>query len=99
MSYYLEKIDGLNVKLRVQPRASRSKLVLDDGGQLRAYVTAPPVDSAANEAVVALLAEAAGVPRSRVRLLQGQRSRDKVLAIAGKPAELLAALERTLTGS
>jgi uncharacterized protein (TIGR00251 family) len=98
VSYYLDRSDGLGISLRVQPRASRNKLVLDDSGQLKAYVTAPPVDSAANDAVLALLAEAAGVPRSRVQLLQGQRSRDKVFLIAGAPAELRAALEAGLTG-
>lgn len=93
MSYYLEKPEGLSVIVRVQPRSSRNTLEIGSEGELRARVTAPPVDSAANQAVTALLAEAAGVAKSRVRLVAGEKARNKTFLIEGPAAELRVRLE------
>ena len=71
--------------MRVQPRSSRNTLEIGVQGELRARVTAPPVDSAANQAVIALLAEAAGVAKSRVRLLVGDKARNKTFLIKVRP--------------
>jgi hypothetical protein len=54
---------------------------------VRVWVTAPPVDGQANEAVVRTLAEALGVPRSRVRIVRGEASRDKTVRVDGLTAE------------
>ncbi|MDB5099124.1 MAG: hypothetical protein JWM80_3545 [Cyanobacteria bacterium RYN_339] len=96
MPYYLDKSDGLSVSLRVQPRSSRNALEFGPAGELRARVTAPPVDSAANDAVIALLAEAAGVAKSQVRLVLGKTARDKTFLIGGQAAVLRERLERAL---
>jgi uncharacterized protein (TIGR00251 family) len=77
---------ALLVPVRVVPRASREDLSLD-GGVLRARVTAPPVDGAANEALVALIAGRLGLPRRAVALASGAASRQKVVAVAGLDAE------------
>lgn len=98
MSYYLEKAEGLSLNVRVQPRASRSGIELTPEGELRVRTTAPPVDSAANRAVQDVLAAALGVPRSRVKLTTGERSRNKVFLIEGEAAVLRAALDRHLRG-
>jgi len=58
---------------------------------LRIKVTAPPVDSAANEALIRLLAEALDCPRNRVELLRGDTSRHKVVKLHGLSAEIVAA--------
>jgi uncharacterized protein YggU (UPF0235/DUF167 family) len=56
-------------------------------------VTEPPVDGRANAALVKLIAKRAGVARGRVTLVRGERSRDKLLRVAGiEPAELRRAL-------
>lgn len=56
-------------------------------------VTAPPVDGRANAALCALVAELAGVPRSRVQVVRGAKARDKVVRVEGiGPAELRRAL-------
>ena len=56
-------------------------------------VTAPPVDGKANAALCRLIAKAAGVAPSRVRVIKGQTARDKVLRVDGvEPSELRAAL-------
>ena len=61
------------------------------GNELRIRVTAPPVDAAANEAMVRLLAETLDCPRSRIELVRGQTSRHKVVKLYGLSAETVAA--------
>ena len=58
---------------------------------MRIKVTAPPVDSAANEALVRLLAEKLDCPRNRVELVRGKTSRHKTIKISGMAPEELAA--------
>jgi hypothetical protein len=57
-----------------------------EGDVLRARVTAAPVEGRANEALLRLLAEALSVPRSSLRIVRGQRSREKVVAVDGLDA-------------
>jgi uncharacterized protein len=71
------------LRLRVQPRASRDAIAGFRDDVLSVRVTAPPVDGAANAAVTGLLADALGVARSRVRVVRGERGRDKVVEIDG----------------
>jgi len=77
--------------VRVTPRSSRASLGPGRDGALAARVTAPPVDGEANDAVVALVAKAFGVPKRDVRIVGGETSREKRLAIAGD-ADALAAI-------
>jgi uncharacterized protein (TIGR00251 family) len=74
----------------VQPRASRTELAGPHGGALRVRLTAPPVDGAANEPLVRLLAERLGVPRSAVRLDAGATGRSKVVTVEGIGVEAAA---------
>ena len=69
--------------VRVQPRSSRTGVEGVHGDALKVRVNAPPVDGAANEAVVEVLAEALGVPRRMVRIVAGESSRSKVVEVAG----------------
>jgi len=73
----------------VQPRASRDDVVGWREDTLRLRVTAPPLGDRANDAVVLLIARAAGVPRSAVRVVRGERSRDKLVRVAGVTAARL----------
>jgi hypothetical protein len=72
---------GARIAVRVTPRASRNALIVDDG-LIRVLVTAAPAEGEANDAVRLLLAEALGVPPSRLALAQGARSRDKVILVS-----------------
>jgi uncharacterized protein len=76
------------VEVKVTPRASRDEIVGMRDGLLAVRVTAPPVDDAANRALIKLIAKRAGVPRSRVRIASGARGRRKRIEIDGGP-ELL----------
>ena len=69
--------------MRAIPRAVRDELAGTRNGRLLVRVSAPPLDGRANAAVCALLAKAAGVPRSAVRVVRGERSRDKRVRIEG----------------
>lgn len=78
----------LRVPVRVTPRASRAKLGSAEG-TLRAWVTAPPEDGRANEAVRKLVAKALDVALWEVQIIAGERSRDKVLLVPDGAAERL----------
>jgi uncharacterized protein (TIGR00251 family) len=71
------------LRIRVVPRARANALGRDAGGGLRARLTAPPVEGAANRALIALLAKALGVRRGDLELLHGARGRDKLVAVHG----------------
>jgi uncharacterized protein (TIGR00251 family) len=86
--------DGL-LRVRVQPRASRAAIgAWREDGTLTVRVTAPPVAGRANAAVGALLATALGVPVSAVRVVHGERGRDKLVRVTGlTPAQIRRRLE------
>ena len=73
--------DGVLLRIRVQPRASRNRLEGVRGDQLRIRLTAPPVDGAANAACIALLAKSLGVRRAQVRIAAGEKSHDKLIHV------------------
>jgi uncharacterized protein (TIGR00251 family) len=74
---------GLRIPIRVIPRSPRDRIDQVRAGRLLVRVTAPPVDSAANEAVVALLARTFDVPRGSIRIVSGATGRNKTVEIAG----------------
>jgi uncharacterized protein (TIGR00251 family) len=81
---YLRPGDGgVYLSVKVQPRASRNEIDSPLGGELRIRVTAPPVDAAANAAVLELLADKLDLPRNAVRLVRGQTNRHKLIHIHG----------------
>ena len=82
-AFITEQSDGVLLAVKLQPRASRSEIGEPLGNELRIKVTAPPVDSAANEALIRLLSETLDLPRSRVELVRGHTSRHKVLKLCG----------------
>ena len=71
---------GTTLAVRVTPKASRNA-VTRDGDALRVTVTTVPENGKATAAVVKLLAKALGVPKSRLTLVRGETSRDKVFRI------------------
>jgi uncharacterized protein (TIGR00251 family) len=88
----------VKVEVRVKPRASRSRVLGQREGLLEVAVAAPPVDGAANEALLECLADFFEVGRSALTLVRGASSRSKLVEIAGlEPDELarrVAALAR-----
>jgi len=71
---------GTRIAVRVTPNASRNRVVAEDG-TIRVYVTTVPEDGKANVAVIELLAKAIGLAKSRLQLVRGATSRDKVFRV------------------
>lgn len=74
---------GARFPVRVKPRASRDRLEGWVEGVLQVRLTAPPVEGAANEALVRLVADGLGVPKGRVKVAGGGHSRNKVIQVEG----------------
>ena len=83
--------DGVLLAIKLQPRASRNEIGEALGDELRIKVTAPPVDSAANEALIELLADELDCAKSCLELVRGQTSRHKTVKIRGVSAEAILA--------
>jgi uncharacterized protein (TIGR00251 family) len=79
------------ITVRVHPRARRTRVAGRLGEAWKLELASPPVEGRANEDCVRFLAELAGVPRSRVRILMGLTSRTKVVEIEGVSQESLEA--------
>ena len=71
------------VTVKVHPRARRSGIAGRFGEAWKLDLAAPPADGKANEECVRWMAEAAGVPRSRVRIVSGATARMKVVEVEG----------------
>jgi uncharacterized protein len=78
--------DDLLLAVKLQPRASRNEIGEALGDELRIKVTAPPVDAAANQALIDLLAETLDC-KGRIELVRGKTSRHKTLRLHGLAVE------------
>lgn len=78
---------AVTLAVRVQPRAARNEAIALPDGSLKVRLTAPPVNGAANEALVRFLANALSVGRSQIEVLSGRTGRQKVLRITGISAD------------
>ena len=75
--------------LKVQPRARKNAIVGPLGPELRVALTAPPVDDAANDALVRFLADQIGCARHQIEIIRGRTSRHKVIRITGCSPETI----------
>jgi uncharacterized protein len=77
------KEGGVTFDVRVQPRASKSGVAGEFDGVLKIRLASPPVDGAANEELIRLLAKLFAAPRQRIAILSGQTSRNKAVGVSG----------------
>jgi uncharacterized protein (TIGR00251 family) len=90
MPLRITEADGaITFDVQVVPRASRDRLGPVHGDRLKVQLTAPPVDGAANDALVALIARALGRSRGDVAIVRGQTARKKTLRVAGSTRDAL----------
>ena len=75
------------LRLRVQPKASRDQILVEEDGRIRVAVTAPAVDNQANKALRAFLAKSLGISKSAITLTHGAKSREKTFQIDGMTAD------------
>ena len=72
---------SLVLNVYVQPRASKNRVAGMHGSAIKIYVTAPPVENKANDAVIHLVASLLGVPKSSVSIKSGRQGRNKKVLI------------------
>ena len=70
-----------SIHVRVTPKAAANRITVDADGLIRVYVTTVPEGGKATAAVVQLLAKAIGIPKSRLELLRGETSREKLFRV------------------
>jgi hypothetical protein len=87
---------GVELKVLVQPRASRTRVVGEHDGQLKIQLAAPPVDGEANAALIEMVAKMMGLPRRQVEVVSGDASRRKRVRVSGIDATRAA--EAVMTG-
>lgn len=85
-------MDVAEIAIRVQSRAARDELLVGSEGQLRVRVTAPALDGRANRATCRLIARRLGVAPSRVAIVRGEHSREKVIRVEGVDPQALRAV-------
>ncbi len=90
--------DGARLRVRLTPRGGRSGLdrivqLADGRWTAQVRVAAPPVDGAANAALIVYLSQALAIPKSAILVIAGQSSRLKTLAVAGDPDDIQARLK------
>ena len=90
-SFLRAQPDGVLLSVKLQPRASANEIGDALGAELRIKVTAPPVDAAANKALLRLLAQQLHCPRNRVDIVRGHTSRHKTVMLYGLAPEEAAA--------
>lgn len=83
---------GVELDVRVIPRARKTEITGLREGAIVVRLAAPPVEGAANEALVAFVAEWLAVPRRAVHIISGERSRRKRVAVDGVSADRVRAL-------
>jgi uncharacterized protein (TIGR00251 family) len=79
--------DGVIIKILVQPRSSRNKVAGVQEDHLKLKLTAPPVEDAANQMCQSYLAGLLGVPRRKVQIISGHKSRRKRFSVEGLTQE------------
>jgi uncharacterized protein len=78
---------GVTFSVRVVPRSSRNQIVGVEGGVLKIKLTSPPVEGAANAALIEFIAEWLNVRRSAVSIVSGDKARNKVVRVSGVTRE------------
>ena len=73
---------GVDLNIHVQPRSSQAKIVLENGA-IRVWVNAPPVEGAANDAIITLFSKVLKGTKSKIEIIRGHSSREKTLRFEG----------------
>ena len=74
---------GITVKVHLQPRGKRDKIIGQHGDALKVQITAAPIEGQANDACVAFFARLLHVPKTKIAIISGGGSRDKVVRFSG----------------
>jgi hypothetical protein len=75
--------NSLVIKIKVEPRSSKSEIVGPYGDGIKVKLTSPPVDGKANKELIELLSKELKIPRKNIEIISGQSSKNKVVKISG----------------
>ena len=89
MIQFSEDNRGLTFAVRIVPRASRSEIAGEQSGALRVRIAAAPVEGAANQELIKLLAKSFKLPQKAVEIVSGAASKNKIVRIQGADATRL----------
>ncbi len=89
MPFLTDTPDGAVLSLRIVPRAAKNAIQGAHGDALKIRLCAPPVDGAANAALIEFLSDTLSLPRARIQLLGGKTSRTKRVLLAGLSASAI----------
>jgi uncharacterized protein (TIGR00251 family) len=89
------KMPSVRVEVYIQPRAAKTELAGVHGDSIKIRIAAPPVENAANYALIEFIAERLGIAKRRVRVVSGATSRKKVLEIDDVSADRITAALRS----
>lgn len=96
-TWFARRAGGIELRVRVVPRASHQRIAGVLGDRLKVQIHAPPVEGEANRALGALLAEIAGLPVSDVGVVAGGKSRSKTVFMkCAEPEAVLHRLEAAI---
>jgi hypothetical protein len=90
-SCIVETSEGLRLTVHVIPKSSRNQIIFVNDEILKLKITSPPVDGKANEACIAFLSDILRVAKSRIKLVSGLKSKNKIFDISGSTEVLLEA--------
>jgi len=88
----LEDTLHTTLSVRVLPRSSRDEIVGTQDGIYKIKLTAPAVEGKANKSLVSFLAKRLGLPKTKIQIISGERSRTKTIRIHGLPPDEVKAL-------
>lgn len=94
MTWFSKTATGYIVAVHAQPGAKRSEISGLHGERLKVRIAAPPLEGRANEALIELLAQRLGLPRSKLRVSKGLQGRTKLVEIADSDIDPNRLLER-----
>ena len=98
MSFITDHGSYCTIAIRVTPRASRTKIGEVKNDRLKISLTAPPVENAANQALIEFIADLLSIPKRQVSIQNGELSRDKVVRVDAVPYPKLCAALRSAQG-
>ncbi len=76
----MKKEDGLIIKLKISPNASKNEIIKSDDG-VKVKITAQPIDGKANKCLIEFLSKQFKIPKSSIEILRGETSKEKTLLI------------------
>ncbi len=87
MISYTARESSITFAVRVQPRASQSKIAGEIEGSLKIKIAAPPVDGEANEELIRFLSKWFEVPKREIEIVSGETAKNKIIRIHGLTVE------------